>query len=158
MLARTSHVEGNISVRPPDPAAIRGTTVAPDVAASVATWLSRALERDDVCYFSIYEGNYEGERLVGQILLHDIQFPDGEALVGYHLFQTADRGRGIGTVALRLLQRFVIEHTTLTKLVIITSADNLASRRMAERCGFRFSGPPREDPTGVALLWRAPRS
>jgi RimJ/RimL family protein N-acetyltransferase len=154
MLARTSHAEGNISVRPPDPAAIRGTIVAPDVAASVATWLSRALERDDICYFSIYEG----ERLVGQILLHDILFPDGEALVGYHLFQPMDRGRGIGTVALRLLQRFVIEHTTLTKLVIITSADNLASRRLAERCGFRFSGPPREDPTGVALLWRAPRS
>jgi RimJ/RimL family protein N-acetyltransferase len=144
---------GEISIRPPDPAAIRAAAVSTDVAPSVATWLARALERADICYFSIYEG----QRLVGQILLHDIQWSAGEALVAYHLFRPIDRGRGIGTHALSLLQRFVVEHTRLTKLVIITSSDNVASRRLAERCGFRFIGPPREDPTGVALAWTTPR-
>jgi RimJ/RimL family protein N-acetyltransferase len=41
------------------------------------------------------------------------------------------------------------------ELVVITSADNLASRRAAEKCGFVADGTPREDPTGIVLRWRA---
>jgi RimJ/RimL family protein N-acetyltransferase len=149
MLATVAYADGDISIRPPIPEVIRNASIAADVAASVSAWLSRAVERDDICYFSVHEG----ERLVGQILLHDIQWPAGEALVAYHLFQPSDRGRGIGTRALAALQRFVADHTTLSRLIIITSSDNLASRRLAERCGFHFIGPPREDPSGVALEW-----
>src|SRR3712207_6775780 len=88
MLATTRYAGGDISIGSPDPVAIRSATVATDVAASVATWLSRAEACDDICYFAIHCGG----RLVGQILLHDIQWSDGEALVAYHLFQPSDRG------------------------------------------------------------------
>jgi hypothetical protein len=102
---------------------------ADDVRESVKGWLRRAEMDEDIYYFSIHAD----EELVGQIFLHDIDETAGEALVGYHLFDYQARGRGVGTKALQLLQRFVQTETTLKRLILITSADNAASRRAAER-------------------------
>ena len=143
-----------VSLRPPDPAATRAAAASVDVAGSAEHWLRAAQDHDNVYYFAVHAG----DRLVGQILLHDVDQTTGEALVAYHLFDPADRGRGIGSRALLLLQRFVQERTTLRRLVVITSRDNAASRRIAEKAGFRHVGPPREDPTGVCLLWDIPRA
>ena len=144
------YCDQDVCIGPPTPEAVRGASKAPDVAGSVERWLSRALEREDVYYFSI---NYRGE-LVGQILLHDIAWQDGEALVGYHHFEPRYRGLGIGRTALALLQRFVVESTPLTALVIITSRDTAASRRVAQACGFIAIGASREDPlNGLVFRW-----
>ena len=67
------------------------------------------------------------------------------------------RGRGTGTKMLTLLQRYVREETTLRRLVAITSDDNVASQRIALKCGFVHTGPPREDPVhGMCFEWRVP--
>jgi RimJ/RimL family protein N-acetyltransferase len=108
-------------------------------AAEFSRWFDEAQERDDVCYFSVYSGQV----LVGQILPHGRN--TGETLVGYHIFEPGQRGRGIGTKALTLLKRFVAEQTELRRVVIITSRDNPASRRLARKCGFVHIGAPRED-------------
>lgn len=142
-----------VSIGRPDVAAIRAANVSNDVADEVARWLRVAEDGDDSLYFAICS---EGA-LVGQIFLHDLDEQTGESLVGYHLLQPRFRGRGIGTRALGLLQGYVRDRSTLRRLVIITSGDNVASRRIAEKCGFRYVGPPREDPTGVALIWDVPR-
>ena len=141
--------EGNVALSPPAPQRILVTPHADDVADSVKEWVNRAEVQSDICYFSI---EVEGE-LAGQIFLHDIDLSTGAALVGYHLFEPRWRGRGIGTQALKLLQKYVTADTTLTKLVLITSADNIASRRAAEKAGFTHAGPPLEDPTGILLTW-----
>lgn len=121
-------------------------------AAEFSRWFDEAQERDDVCYFSVYSGR----ALVGQILLHDENA--GESLVGYHVFEPGQRGRGIDTKALTLLKRFVAEQTELSRLVIITSRDNFASRRLATRCGFMHVGASREDPeNGMVFEWIVPR-
>jgi hypothetical protein len=53
----------------------------------------------------------------------------------------------------------VVTNTELNKLVVITTADNVASVRTAEKSGFVQVGAPREDPAGVCLIWRrGPRS
>lgn len=140
---------GAISIGPSDPVAIRLAEKSPDVAASVERWPDEALRRDDIYYFSIFDA---GE-LVGQILLHDIDHPSGEALVAYHVFERSRRGRGIGATALTLLQEYVRAQSDLSRLVIITSADNVASRRVAEKCGFTYVGPPREDPSALLFAW-----
>jgi RimJ/RimL family protein N-acetyltransferase len=142
-----------VSLRLPDVEAVRSASKSVDVAGQVEKWLSRAAEREDVYYFSVYRG----EELVGQILLHDIDEESGEALVGYHLFQPRWRGLGIGRRALALLQIFVVESLRLTRLVVITSSDNVASRKIARMCGFAHVGAPREDPTGVLMQWDVPR-
>ncbi len=144
------YCDRDVCIGPPNPEAVRSAPKTPDVADSVERWLSRALEREDVYYFSI---NYEGQ-LVGQILLHDIAWQDGEALVGYHQFEPRYRAIGIGRTALALLQRFVVESTRLTALVIITSRDNAASQRVAQACGFIPIGASREDPfNGLVFRW-----
>ena len=123
-----------------------------DVEESVQEWLRRAKIERDIVYFSVEVGR----QLAGQIFLHDIDEQSGEGLVGYHLFQPGWRGRGVGTQALKLLQRFVAAETSLKKLILITSAGNIASRRAAEKAGFAYVGSPHEDPTGVLLTWTAP--
>ena len=146
-------VDDLVSLRAPEPRALRVAAAASDVAAPVARWLTQAETRGDVCYVAVH---HAGE-LAGQILLHDIDDAAGEALVAYHLLRPGDRGRGVGTRALALLQAFVRDQTALRRLVVITSADNAASRRAAEKNGFRYAGAPREDPDGVLLLWDVAR-
>jgi RimJ/RimL family protein N-acetyltransferase len=134
---------GDVSLGPTDAEAVRRSHGAWE------EWLSRAEQRDYCYYFSIYCSR----ELVGEIFLHDIEWQAGEALVGYHLFEPRFRGIGIGTTALALLQSFVMEATELSRVVSITSADNHASKRIAEKRGFLYAGAPREDPTGVVMQW-----
>lgn len=142
--------ENGVSLEAPVPALIRAAPQAEDVRASEAHWLADALSDDSVYYFAVCKNG----RVVGQILLHDIAHEHKTALVAYAVFALSSRRRGIGTVMLKLLQRFVIEETALEKLVIITSRDNPASQRIAEKCGFRFTGTSREDPVnGMVFEW-----
>lgn len=115
-------------------------------------WIEEALARDDIHYFAIERDG----RLVGQILLHDANPDWTEALIAYHIFQRRDRGRGTGTAALTLLKDFIVAETHLRRVVAIASAENAASRRIAEKAGFRYAGAPREDPTGVVMEWVVP--
>jgi ribosomal-protein-alanine N-acetyltransferase len=143
---------GDVSIGAPDPNVIRGLPKESDVTNST-DWLEQALERDDIYHFCIF---WKGMP-VGQILLHDMDRRAQESLVGYHLFETRYRGQGIGTTALRLLQQYVIEATDLTRLIIITSRDNLASQRIAQKCGFTYSGGSREDPINdMVFEWHTP--
>ena len=78
------------------------------------------------------------------MLLHDLDRDARTALVGYHIFRTTDRGHGIGTAALSLVCASVLGETMLRRLVAITGVENVASRRIAEKCGFVCIGAPRE--------------
>ena len=100
-----------VRIGPPNLEAIAGAPRDSDIASSVDRWLSRARGGDDVHYFAVYEG----ETLVGQIFLHDIDRRTGEALVGYHLLERRFRGRGLGTTMLALLQRYVRAETDLLR-------------------------------------------
>ena len=115
-------------------------------------WVDRASADSSMLYFGIFRD----EALVGQIFLHDLDELQGEALIGYHLFSAAHRGNGTGTTALRLLQRHLVEHLLLKRVIVITSPDNLASQRLARRCDFTHAGAPREDPTGLLYEWQVP--
>jgi RimJ/RimL family protein N-acetyltransferase len=149
-----AHYElGGVRIGPADAGSVAGAPRDGDVAPSVDRWLSRAQGSDDVHYFAVHDG----AALVGQIFLHDIDAERGEALVGYHLFERAFRGRGTGTKMLALLQRYVREETTLRRLLVITGAENAASQRIALKNGFVPIDPPREDPVhGRCLEWTVP--
>lgn len=145
----------SVSLEPPNPELIRATFKAEDVKASAEEWLEDAIADERVTCFAVCEHG----KVVGQVLLHDINEANGEALVAYGLFEPAQRGRGIGTGMLRLLQAYVREETYLETLFIITSSDNLASQRLAQKCGFSYVGASREDPVhGMVFEWHVPRS
>jgi RimJ/RimL family protein N-acetyltransferase len=130
-----TYTDAEVSIGPPTFALLRNGAAGP-----FTRWFVVAQDRADICYFSIYSNT----SLVGQIFLHDVN-PAGERLIGFHMFDPAQRGRGIGTKALTMLKRFVIEQTELRRLVIITSQANLGSQAIARRCGFLHTGAPRED-------------
>jgi len=105
-------------------------------------WFARA-QRDDRCMYFAIQHEHE---LIGQIMLHDIDAPQREAMVGYHIFQLAQRGHGYGTAALTALCSYAFGTLGLMRLVAITSLDNVASRRLAAKCAFRELGAAREEP------------
>ncbi|MDO8571043.1 MAG: GNAT family N-acetyltransferase, partial [Candidatus Daviesbacteria bacterium] len=108
-------------------------------------WRKLAQKDNSVYYFAIY---YKDE-LVGEIFLHDINQKTKEALLGYHLFNPDYRGKGIGTLALGLLQKIVKNEMNLSKLIIITGIDNVPSKKIAEKCNFKYVSPSWEDPKKV---------
>ena len=145
--------DGNVSIGSPDIGILRHAPRASDAVQAFGRWIAEARVRDDIYYVSIY---YE-QKPVGQIFLHDMDPATGESLLGYHVFEAHLRGRGIGTKALRLLQQFVVEATTLRSLVAIASRENPASRAIAGKCGFSFAGAPHEDPVnGIVFEWNVP--
>jgi RimJ/RimL family protein N-acetyltransferase len=148
-----SFCEHTICIGTPDLGLLGRLEVAPDVRDAAAFYLSHAPTRPDIYYFGVFHAG----RLIGQILLHDIDEASGESLVAYHVFQAADRSRGFGTIALGLLQGYVQASQPLRRLVIITSRDNSASQRIAAKCGFKIVGPAREDPDRLLVFaWDIP--
>ena len=148
-----SFTDGKVSLGAVDLDELRAAVSDPDVAGEKERWSREAVTRADIVYFSVRRGS----DLVGQFFLHDIDEQHEEALLGYHLYESRLRALGIGTSALRLVQRYVVEQTALKRIVAITGRDNLPSRRMCARCGFVEIGRSREDPEkSVALQWQVP--
>jgi RimJ/RimL family protein N-acetyltransferase len=79
------------------------------------------------------------EQLLGAIALGRFSWPDARAEIGYWLAPWA-RGRGIASRAVRLLARWALVDVGLARLELRTDAENAASQRVAERCGFVREG------------------
>jgi RimJ/RimL family protein N-acetyltransferase len=142
---------GEVSLQPVDPEQVHACPVDGTAAASMG-WVNRAETDESMLYFGICRRH----QLVGQIFLHDMDCARRETLVGYHLFTAAARRERIGTHALRLLQRYVITCTSLVRAIVITSVDNTASQKLAQRCDFVLCGAPRENPAGLLYEWTVP--
>jgi RimJ/RimL family protein N-acetyltransferase len=61
------------------------------------------------------------------------------AELGYVLGAEA-RGRGVATEALRQLTVWAFEEQDMIRLQLLISVSNDASKRVAQRCGYRFEG------------------
>jgi RimJ/RimL family protein N-acetyltransferase len=145
------YAEGDVSLIPVRLDDVLNAVKSDDFASRIDNWASRASTRADILYFGI---SVRGE-VVGQIFLHEWDREARTSLVGYHLYKQEMRGRGIGTVAMRLLRGYVAGETDLEYLIAITSDDNLASRGIGRKNGFLEAGPSREDPEhGIVLEWR----
>jgi RimJ/RimL family protein N-acetyltransferase len=75
--------------------------------------------------------------VLGGASLYDVA--DGRAAVGYWLTPAA-RGRGIASHAVRLLAGWAFEGLRIARLELTCGPDNVASQRVAERCGFVREG------------------
>ena len=153
ILYGSSYSQDQVIIGPFDLSLLQVASIDSDIKDSVEHWVAEARRREDILYFSIFLR----QELIGQILLHDMNAHTGESLVAYHLFRPQMRGQGYGTLALRLLQSYVLQQTSLNKLVIITSHDNLASQQIARKCGFHHMGSSREDPVNeIVFEWHVP--
>lgn len=60
--------------------------------------------------------------------------------IGYILFDVDRRGQGLMSEALALLVRFLFETKTIQRLHLTVVVGNAASKRVAEKCGFKSEG------------------
>lgn len=121
--------------------ALRSALETADLADHEKTWCERAQTDNAIMFLAVTDH----DRLVGQIMLHDIE-AERVSLVGYHVFKAEDRGRGIGSLALQALCRYAFDEMGILRLVAITGVENQASQRIAAKCGFTNKGKAREGP------------
>ena len=57
-----------------------------------------------------------------------------------YVIAPAARGRGVATSAVRLLSEWAFSRLELQRLELSIRPDNLASRRVAEKAGYRYEG------------------
>lgn len=116
----------------------------------IADWQLRNL-----FIFGVWEkgtGNYVGETYLANA---DWHVPCIE--LGYFVVKEST-GKGIATEAARATIRFAFEHLGVSRVELQCAADNEASIRVAERCGFHYEGRLRQrnrkkDGTVIDRLW-----
>ena len=78
-------------------------------------------------------------RFVGLALAPEIDGEARELELGYIVAPSA-RGRGVGTAMLAALTRWALEDLGALRVYLIIDVENIASERMAERCGYTREG------------------
>jgi ribosomal-protein-alanine N-acetyltransferase len=66
-----------------------------------------------------------------------------EIELGYIVFDTAARGKGITTEAVQLMTRLLFETKTVGRIRLVIATENKASRRVAEKAGYKHEGTMR---------------
>lgn len=77
--------------------------------------------------------------LLGSVSLHHADLSQARAAVGYWLTPAA-RGRGVASRAVRLVADWAFDVVGLARLELTCGPDNVASQRVAQRCGFVREG------------------
>ena len=82
-------------------------------------------------------------RAAGTIGFHAINWANRSTSIGYWL-STETQGRGIASAAVRGLTAHAFREWGLHRIELRAAPDNVRSRAVAERCGFREEGVARE--------------
>jgi len=108
-----------------------------------ATWVAGrpgAWERNEEWSFVIVD--FRG-RLIGACGIHRLDLRNGTGELGYWVRSSMTRG-GVATEATRRLCQWAFGEAGLHRLEILTSIDNIASQRVAEKAGGVREGILRE--------------
>ena len=79
------------------------------------------------------------DQLLGSVGIVHLDREERRCELGYWVAREA-RGRGVATRAVRMLSAWAFENLPTDLIEIHAEPDNAASRRVAERVGFRFEG------------------
>ncbi|RID82606.1 GNAT family N-acetyltransferase [Mesobacillus zeae] len=60
--------------------------------------------------------------------------------IGYQLYRKEDQGKGYMTEALTIFAAYLFELKPIERLELTLNIGNAASRKVAEKCGFKFEG------------------
>jgi [ribosomal protein S5]-alanine N-acetyltransferase len=84
------------------------------------------------------------DRLIGNInYFRGLLYTDGYEL-GYRVFRPEDRGKGIISATLPLFISYLFDLRPINRLQLTTDVDNLPSKRIAEKLGFKHEGVLRQ--------------
>jgi RimJ/RimL family protein N-acetyltransferase len=60
--------------------------------------------------------------------------------LSYQVYSPVHRRKGIATQAVNLMVRYLFETKRMNRIRLVIHTDNVASRGLAEKCGFQFEG------------------
>jgi ribosomal-protein-serine acetyltransferase len=103
----------------------------------------RSAEKEAFEHTAFKAGIWQRSNLIGAIDLHDIDWQNAHARIGYWL-DKGHTGRGIMTQSVRVLNEYAFEALALHRIEIHVATGNHASRRVPERLGFTLEGVLRE--------------
>jgi [ribosomal protein S5]-alanine N-acetyltransferase len=86
----------------------------------------------------------EQDRVVGMVGWDKLNSDVSDVELSYRVFDSADRGKGMATQGLELLAGWLFDSQSMNRLRLVIHVDNVASHRVAERCGFTMEGTSRE--------------
>ncbi|MDB5857744.1 MAG: family N-acetyltransferase [Ramlibacter sp.] len=92
--------------------------------------------------FLIFER--QGGELLGACGLHRTEWETPKTEVGYWI-RSSRAGQGFVTEAVTALCGYAFAQLRAVRVELIVDEDNLASRRVADRCGFQLEGTLRSD-------------
>ncbi len=82
-------------------------------------------------------------QVAGRILYYPTVPYLSELEIGYHLFDSAQAGKGLTSEALQLLTHYLFALLPVNRLRLIIHGKNAASLRIAEKCGYLSEGTAR---------------
>ena len=86
----------------------------------------------------------KGDTVLGSIWFYQpVRYFDALE-IGYILFDQGSRNKGCMTEALSILARYLFETRTIRRLQLTVAVGNMASKRVAENCGFTSEGIARK--------------
>ena len=84
-----------------------------------------------------------GKEILGHIeFFKTVNYLD-EYELSYQVYAPEHRGKGVATEAVNLLVRYLFENKQVNRIRLVIHPDNLASRRLAEKCGFQHESTAR---------------
>lgn len=84
-----------------------------------------------------------GDEILGHIeFFKTVNYLD-EYELSYQVYLPEHRGKGITTESVNLLVRYLFETKRVNRIRLVIHPDNLASRRLAEKCSFKHEGTAR---------------
>jgi len=86
----------------------------------------------------------DGDTLIGQISIHDIDHLNRHAFLGIMIGETEHHGKGYGTEAVRLILDYGFNQLNLHNIMLSVHEDNLAGIACYKKIGFKESGRRRE--------------
>lgn len=78
----------------------------------------------------------DDDRVVGYVDWEQLGGDIPDMQLGYRTFETADRGKGYATDAVRTLVRWLFQTQAINRVRLVVHVDNAASNRVAEKSGF----------------------
>ena len=106
-------------------------------------WIKNMVEPGKVIQMMICE--QKTDRPVGSVYLRDVDRRHSKAEYGIFIGEENARGRGLGSVAAKLMLRFAFEEEKLHRIYLRVLADNPQAIGSYENAGFRREALFRED-------------
>jgi RimJ/RimL family protein N-acetyltransferase len=103
-----------------------------------------APEQSDPNKVEFHLRTLQDDRLIGFVALHSIEWNNGAAMLAIGIGESAYRGKGYGSDALRLILRYAFHELNLHRVGLDVISNNTRAIRAYERAGFQREGTMRD--------------